>query len=386
MGLSSIIQLYYKAFLDAGGSPMFWNASTLFLYVALIVLAAFIAKKCEIVKTSSLGERKCRNLLWILGGILVLFLGCRGVEVGRDTMQYRQDFDSMLHNGCLKDSTPEPGYALVLKMLSWVVDSADVEIFLMSLFTVYFMLSSIWRYKKHINILVAVLSYVGIYYFQAFSLLRIYLAASFILWNFRYLQNGDYKKFAVVVLLATMFHYSSMIMLLLILFLMAYKKHPVVTICLAVIATILVIPMTKQFGSYMFLARYASYADNNEASKNIGFMLLFDYLPCFSFVFYILKNKVRGNWSDLLVCFTTLGFILRFLAYYITIVGRLSIHMMPLYLIILPYFVYHIKLEHPKQYHKVLLGMIAYVIVRVHFYFIGYLWLDGIMPYKFIWD
>ena len=32
------------------------------------------------------------------------------------------------------------------------------------------------------------------------------------------------------------------------------------------------------------------------------------------------------------------------------------------------------------------MGLIVYLAVRIHFYFIGYLATDGIMPYTFFWN
>lgn len=90
--------------------------------------------------------------------------------------------------------------------------------------------------------------------------------------------------------------------------------------------------------------------------------------------------------EDVIVAFSVVGFLIRVIAYYITIAGRLGIHFMPLYVLLVPFYINYIKHSHRRIYPFFCLFLIFYMIVRTHYYFVGYLSLDGIMPYNFIWN
>lgn len=373
------MDIYHKAFNEEGG--VLWEDSTLYLYIILIVAAAFIGYIADHAKVNI-----SNFFTFVLSFLLLFILGLRGRDVGIDTEVYQDSFLYALTPNAFSDSTSEPGYHFILKVLRTFFSSPELAILIFSAATIFFVMNTVWRYKNHISLFIAFSFYVGIFYFQALNLLRIYLAASFILWNYDYLIEKKYKKFAVIVLLTSLLHYSSLIMLMPLGFLWLYQKKPKMALFLIVCAFVVAVKIANHFADYLFIARYADYGDSNDVSGRIGLMLFFDYIPCFYLVYYIYKNKIRGQWSDLLVSLSITGFFVRFIAYYITIAGRLGTHFMGLFVLILPYFTHHIKRYHRRQYIPFVSFLLIYLVVRIHFYFIGYLVTDGIMPYNFFWN
>lgn len=374
------IEVYRKAFLEAdiGNS---WEDNTVYLYLGIIIMVILMGmladnKKAEI----------SRFWIIIISIILIAILGLRGRSVGVDTSNYQDNFVNALSHDAFSDNTTEPGYHLLQKSLRTFFSCPELAIFIYSAVTVFFVMKALWRYKNNINLFIAIAFYVGIFYFQAMDLLRIYLAAAFILWNYDYLIEKRYKKFVLVILLTSMLHFSSLVMFLPLGYLWLYQRKPKIAFLSIVVFFAILIPLTTHFEDYLVIARYAAYGDSNESSRSIGLMFIFEYLPCFYCVYYASKNKIQGQWTDILVSLTIVGLLVKILAYYITIAGRLGIHFIGLYILVLPYFIYHMKRHHKKQYIPVVTCLLAYLTIRIHLYFIGYLAADGIMPYNFFWD
>lgn len=374
-------EIYRRAFSDSNLYNRVWDVGTMNLYISIILLVALFGLFTDNVRS------KTKSICFmVVATILTALLGLRGRDVGMDTRVYQDSFLYSLTPNAFSDSTSEPGYHFILKVLRTFFSSPELAILIFSAATIFFVMNTVWRYKNHISLFIAFSFYVGIFYFQALNLLRIYLAASFILWNYDYLIEKKYKKFAVIVLLTSLLHYSSLIMLLPLGYLWLYQRKPKIALLLIAGAFVVVVKIANHFADYLFIARYADYGDSNDVSGRIGLMLFFDYIPCFYLVYYIYKNKIRGQWSDLLVSLSITGFFVRFMAYYINIAGRLGTHFMGLFVLILPYFTHHIKRYHRGQYIPFVSFLLIYLVVRIHFYFIGYLATDGIMPYNFFWN
>lgn len=374
------IEVYHKAFEEVG-IYRYWEDGTIYLYFGIIIAVILIGILADNRKVDV-----SRFWIIIVSVILIVFLGLRGRNVGVDTSNYQDSFINALNKNAFNDTTIEPGFQFLQKGLRLFFSSPELAIFIYSTATVLFIMSTLWRYKNNISLFVAFAFYVGIFYFQAMNLLRIYLAAAFILWNYDYLLENKYKKFALVILLTSMLHYSSLVMLLPIGLLLLYQRNPKIALLASVVTFAMLLPLTAHFENYIIIARYAAYADSNESSGSIGPMLIFEYLPCFYFVYYALRNKVHGPWTDVLICLTITGFFVRTIAYFISAAGRLSIHFIGIYILVLPYFVCHLKRHHRKKYIPVTICLFMYLAIRIHLYFVNYLDGDGIMPYNFLWN
>ena len=375
-----IFDIYRQAFWESDRGGV-WDDGTMYLYIGVILLVILLGQFAE-------NNRKKSLKFWFVTAATVLsvILGFRGENVGADTMQYIYSFENALDRNFWANSTTEPGYHLLLKILRLILPNSTVFIALISILTVFFVYSTLWKNRKNINLLIAFSFYVGLYFFQALNLLRIYLAAAFVFWNFNYLIEKKYGRFAVVVLLTSLIHYSTLVMLFPLGFLLLYQKNSKLALIAVSALIVMAIPLTARFGDIIRIARYAAYGEMNESSRSVGIMLFFDYLPAFYLIWYVLRYKIKGQWTDLLISLTITGFFIRFIAYYITIAGRLWTHFMGLFVLVIPFFVHHIQKNHRKLYLPTMLLLFMYLVVKIHFYFIGYLGSDAIMPYTFFWN
>ncbi len=379
------IDIYRKAFAAANNTNRMWDDTTLYYYFAIVLFSVLIGWIAENKKKRN--DRK--GLLfcfYLISFFLAFILGFRSESVGIDTINYRTSFDNAFDYSIFDYESIEPGFHLLQIIIGFLFSGPSISIIIFSFFTVFFVFKGLWKQRDSISIFIAFSIYVGIFYFQAMNLLRIYLAAAIILWKFDYLIKKQYTKFVVVILIAATIHFSSLVMFLPLGFLWLRSKSNFLALGVTAAMLAFAVSIAMSFSSYLNLLRYAEYGDNNNATGNIGFMLFFEYLPCLYFIVYAYRKKIFNQWYYLLISFTCVGFSLKVLSYYVEIVGRLGIHFMGLFILLIPYFINEIRKRNRRKYIMVCLVMLLYVFVRLHFYFIGYLSSDGIMPYNFIWN
>lgn len=379
-------EIYNQSFNDSNLSSRVWDNSSMFLYFVVILITLVLGRVAERSNRRQNIGNNVKGVLIIVACFLTAILGFRGQLVGMDTPQYRENFEQALSPNAWKYSDMEPGYMLSNILLRCLFSSGQFYIFFISAITVCLALNCIWSFRSQINLFWSFAFLVGAYYFQALNLARIYLAASIIMWGLYYLIDGKVRKFIFVVLFASTLHYSSLIMLLPVGFMWLYKKTRLVAILSVVAAIFAMIPLSAVFSDYIVIARYAAYGDSNESTSGLGLALLVDYSPCFFCLYYIYKYKIKGQWADIMVAMTILAFFIRMIAYYIAIAGRLGVHFMLLYVILLPYFVNNMRINKRMEYKPFVLFLFVFLLMKIHMYFIGYLASDGIMPYYFFWN
>lgn len=389
-----LLDVYKKAFQSNsetiywGGDSWtpIWDSATLYLYVCLIFIIWLFSSIINSKKNRLRNPNYRHPLLKISFVLLFIFMAFRGERVGIDTISYMISFSGA---DTIKDAfagNTEPLYNLFLYCLRTVFSHHQVPIIIFSLLIIYFVYSTIKRFYFDLNIVLSLTVFVALYYFQSFNLMRITIAASFLLWSFPLLLDRNYKAFAVRIIIASLFHYSSIVLFLPLVLLAFYNKNRKMTILIP-IAMIFSIGLLANFlqEHISVFNRYSSYIEFNQSSDRIGMSLFVDYLPCIFILCYLIARNVRGVWSDLMVVFTLSAFVIRLLAYYIIIAGRLHTHFMVLTVIILPYWVSYIG-RNDKKVSRILYPLcFIWILIRLHLYLKSYLLIDGIMPYYFCW-
>lgn len=403
-----MFDVYRKSFLEGnnviwwGGETTYriWDSDTMVLYFFIVVLAVLFGLYSDKRRINLVMSYRQQNMSYTVSFssimkylkpmflILLLILGFRHTSVGIDTIVYKGGIEEELSLADrFSGSTSEPLYKIFQYILHLVFDNGTIGLFIYSFLTLYLIYGGIKRYAGTIDLYTCILTYVCLYYFPAFNLLRISLAASIVFYNFHLIIEGNYKRFAIILLVTTLLHYSTIMMFFPFLSYLVYRKNKVFGTIIFCAAAVIVIASTSILGSYISLInRYSSYIDGNEAAGRLGIMLLIDYLPCIIMCFYIWLNKVKGQWADLMVCFTSSAFIIRLLAYYLSAAGRLGFHFPILTMILLPYWMNYLRVARPSLYKPMLIIYTFWAFIRLHTYFIGYLSTDGIMPYMFFWN
>ena len=201
----------------------------------------------------------------------------------------------------------------------------------------------------------------------------------------KYLLEHKFVKYSLLILLCCTIHYSVFVLFVPLGMYLLYRNNRILAIFVAFIAIVGIVPLLSFIEMFLSIERYMNYFKENEATGQIGIMLVIDYLPCLYVTYSILKDNKRGKMEDLMVCFTFVAFIIKMSSYFVAIAGRLSAHFMVLTCFFLPYFLCQYKKEKSPSYNVLFYLTLVWAVFRLHFYFGNYLVADGIMPYYFFW-
>ena len=144
---------------------------------------------------------------------LVVIMGGRN-NIGIDTITYRYIFNRIANDGVKDLSNIEIGYKLVNVFISKFTSNSQ-WLFVICAIVIC---GNFCRFFKNVEaplcVMLAIFLGYG-YFFYAMNIMRQYLAISIVLANVHEIEKGENKKFIISVLVATLFHVSSLIWLVL---------------------------------------------------------------------------------------------------------------------------------------------------------------------------
>ena len=373
----AFFESYKNAYLNSGEG--IWEDSTIFLYIFVVVLACVFANKAQSMKSISLKNSKVYFVF--IGIILVLLSGLRGEKVGADTLQYRVMWEYS-RNSSYDFGSTEPMFLYINRAFSSIVPDGRFGVFFFSFITIFFVLSSIYNYKERINFFLAISAFVCIFFLQSLNLIRIYLAASFLLYCFRFLiEQENIKKYALCICIASLIHTSSLVLLFPLALLILYRYNKIIAGIAFIAIFAFCFSLKDLLFQYITVERYLSYMDSNESGR-IGLLGYVELAPVIFVVIYIFKKRLKGFLYDVIVTFSSAAFLIRLLAYFIIPFGRLSIHFIALYVLLIPIFITRIGHFSKKVFVKRLsLIYLLYLSMRLHLYFSTMIGPDELMPY-----
>lgn len=152
----------------------------------------------------------CNKYLFLVGCILVLIPGLRDVTIGLDTYQY-EDFYRSIRGSLFKaisDTRFEEGFVLI-NLLTRPFDFIVLQI-VVSTLLVGLVFAIIKRYSTNIG-LSCVLFIIFCFYYRCFNEMRQAVALGVVCYSLRYMVEKDIKRFLACVLIAALFHRTSII-------------------------------------------------------------------------------------------------------------------------------------------------------------------------------
>lgn len=303
------------------------------MLIYIIFLTSFIL---------SLIATKRKNIFWV--GLLILLLSCfvgfRGIEVGDDTETYYRMFNSLRENDFSKNVEP------VFLCLSYVIlklsGGVEAIFFVFALITNACIVVRLWTYRNKVPFYWTCLLYTILYYPQTCNIMRQYLAVSVIFLATILMDRRKYISFAVVVLLMTLIHRSSVVAVFLIPLHILFSEGVSVRLKKNFIKTSLYIsPLVLLLIVFVFI-KYSSYFRNSNNSFGLmntakaGALMLCSFAFCKELFFVSRRTvSVRGellrdqsellqdNRFILICCF--IGVVFSFLGYFRTTLVRVGL-------------------------------------------------------------
>jgi transmembrane protein EpsG len=296
------------------------------------------------------------NRIFVLGALLSLALvsGLRA-NIG-DTFFYMYAYEINDFTWEQVKTKENIGFWIFQMILKRFSDDPQILIFTTAIITNLFIISIFMKYSRQFELSTYIYITGGLY-LVSMNGLRQSLTAAIIFMATRFIISGNFFAFSLVVLFASTFHESALI-LLPIYFIVRYKAWSKATLMLLVIAVVIVIGF-DQFSSLLFSSledtQYGHYKDFQEGGANI-IRVVVSGAPLF--IAYLGRDKLRAIFpeSDYIVNMALIGLVFMIVSTQNWIFARFNIYFEMYQLILVGWIV---KLFHEKEQRFVYLGVIV---------------------------
>jgi len=273
-------------------------ASYLF-YLGTVLFASIFANLAQRYSYYNKEMKKIPHpFFWFLSmGILIFIMAFREVGVGVDDLNYLRVYNRSISSSNILDyyrkNVIEPGFYFLCRFVNYVFGDFQWVIILTSIITIFCFYKAIEYEIENISLGLAVFIFSTTQYFYYFGIVRLGIAASLIGFSYRYILENKKGKYILMVLLATLFHYSAPIALVL-LFINHFKEKfykNKKTIILKITLIILISFCTIKWCIYPFItaSRYQGYIN----SSGIMSATMLNEIPLLIlFLAYYNKSKV----------------------------------------------------------------------------------------------
>ena len=297
------------------------------------------------------------NKLLIFGtiGTLAVISGLRS-NIG-DTFNYRNIFVDNDFTWEYVLSEKDIGFGIFQMILkNYISQDPQIMIFSAALITNLLIILVLYKYSRLIEISTYVYITGGLF-LVSMNGIRQLLAAAIAFTALKFLIEGNFIRYAFIVVFASFFHQSALI-LLPIYFLVRFKAWSKATIALIILSVIIVVGY-EQFSNLLFSAledtQYKDYDNFNEGGANI-IRVAVGAAPLF--IAYLGREKLKAIFpeSDYIVNLSVLGFVFMVISTEQWIFARIAIYFQLYQLILISWIV---KLFREKDQKFIYLGIIV---------------------------
>jgi transmembrane protein EpsG len=294
--------------------------------------------------------------IYVFGSVLTLALvsGLRS-NIG-DTYFYKHAFEVNDFTWEQVKNQENIGFWIFQMFLKRFSDDPQILIFTAAIITNILIIFVFSKYSRHFELSTFVYITGGLY-LVTMNGIRQSLTAAIIFMATRFIISGNFFAYALIVLFASTFHESALI-LLPIYFLVRYKAWSKATLMLLVIGVVIVIGF-DHFSSILFSSleetQYGHYIDFQEGGANIIRVVVFGTPLIIAFFG---RDKLRDIFpeSDYIVNMALIGLVFMIVSTQNWIFARFNIYF-ELYQLILVGWI--VKLFHEKEQRLVYLGIIV---------------------------
>lgn len=334
---------------------------------------------CKIYKR--IKSKKIMTILIILPAVLIAALR---YNVGMD---YKNYYDLFYYIGRHIHSFNEilayyiePLYVVINVICFKITGSFPILLFVLEFIFCYYIIKTIVYYSNEYGISIALAYFIFLITLYHFSYngIRQAIAVAIIFSGYKYIFNKQFKKYILIVILASLFHTSALLCVFLY---FVWNKN-----CsnnqkkyytLVIISTVLM-PMIF-LGIKIIIEKFNIYKYYLSLNTNISFGFLLYLLPV---VFILLLNRKNTEINELYLFMSrlfVLQFPLQMLGNLIKYSDRLALYVVPSQFVLLPIF---IKNSKDNKKSKLLLVICWYIF----YYSIMYIYLNsnGVYPYNWI--
>lgn len=326
---------------------------------------------------------------------LIIVSGLRSINVGADTLVYREVFNS-LKNVPLNETFSvyrkfEHGYQLLTYFFSNVFGSFNLYLFFISVF-IYVVLGYI-IYKFSLNPFFSYVLYIvlGLFDFNL-SGLRQSLAMSIVLFSIVFLLNRKFIRFFLTILAASLFHKTALIFIVIYPLIYSplnnlYKKLYSVILLFLLLFGYKITEILITF----FQEGYMSYVSGFNITKR--FLIFFGLLVISWLIKYFKVNNKNNHLFDVLVIINSVTVLLELIGGFSYLFTRLNMFNSQFIILLFPLIVDNLLSYILPQFNyttakNIKLFSLFFFITLIFIYYNNYLGANphNILPYTFYWE
>jgi transmembrane protein EpsG len=304
-------------------------------------------------------ERPNKAFIFIAIVCIILVSGLRNT-IG-DTYSYMLAYSVSDFSWEYVQDNKDPGFSIIQMILKNISEDPQILIFVTALITNLLIGIALYKHSRMIELSFYVYITAGMFT-VSMNGVRQFLAASIIFIATKYLLNGDFKKYALIVIFASTIHQSALV-LIPIYFIVRREAWTKVTFLLLALAIFIVMGF-NQFSEMLFSSlentQYGNYSTFDEGGANI-IRVLVDSVPVI--IAFLGREKLRKLWpkSDIIVNLAVINLIFIIVATQNWIFARFNIYFSLYNLILISWIIYLFKENSRKfVYYSVLVCYLLY--------------------------
>lgn len=330
--------------------------------------------------------------------IISLFAGLRSETIGTDVLVYVKPYLDFINlyglNWLMKYSDCEILYLLFTTFVS--ILGGDLKLLLFLITFLISLLVYLYAYdnKDETDLFSVYAVYLFVFLGISFNLVRQSIAMAIILYSTKYLRNKKIFKFIISIIIASLFHSSSLIMLVLYpMYSMFGKKTEPLFKFIIIILSVVIVVFIPFLSNYLYLisSRFNpdKFKDAMYSHININYTWEFVKIITLLFMLGLLKynknidnNKYNLNYFNFCKFLLILDFIFFQMGAIFKFSERFSYYFMLIsYMYLIPCFLDIFLIDSKKN---VIAYIFIFLILLFYFYFIYVqLGVSSIIPYKF---
>jgi len=328
-------------------------------------------------------------------------------KTGSDLQQYIYSYNSSSIdiNWVLEDKV-EIGFKFLNAVLHNVITDPYVGIGVIKTISLFLFFLSLYNMKDDIDISIAILFYVAVFYFHGFSAIRSTLAGSLCILSSVLLYKGKTVKALMLSLIAFTVHSSALLFVIALFGFGLYRLFRILGRIRKYFITVsipLIILLGTTVINYfihntaLLPSRYSNFMSEN---SSFGIGQLVYYLPVFILIIYANKCFINRRILEHNFLWTISGFVVAIIGYELGMISRASIYFCFPFVIFIPFYL-RAKAESTRCFDQkknnsvLILGLkyshlrtvcFLYCLFRYFFTISGIFYSSAIYEFRFIWQ
>ncbi len=312
------------------------------LYIAIVICIFALVFSKNLIQESIIYNKSTRHhlrsvekIVFILFILLLFALtGYRAVEIGNDTIQYVNYFESIEEKGVNSEYEIEMGYQYLCLFISKI--SSDPHVMLIVCALICYGIVGIVTYRNSNNLMFSLCLFFCMFFSVLTNIIRQGIAMAIVLLAYYAIKNKHNIIAILLILLAAAFHTSALLAFLLF-FYKFIPKQPVIVVSLLAIVSIL--SATGLLSGFLssILTEYAGYFESPNAGTGwlgISYYLLRN-LVFYIFVYVAYRGKKDRNQKLVLATFVIL-LLMTGMGYSVNLFARASEYFLLIAVVELP--------------------------------------------------